>query len=240
VGLPQFSDDGRTLLFAEDTSLYLGTTAQLLQKAAWPIQPIIQAVYQAGGEAGFLDPLLWSKQTGKAFWQFKGAGGSPFAARLLPGSRTVRELSAASNGTGLSQYDALTGKVLRKVLPASAFGNAYTAAFSADGQRFAFGKVDGTTELWSVDGQLNVRRLLSVPGTERIYKTAISPDGRLIAVRRAESVSVYDVRRGIEVGTSGGLSTQSYALAFNPAGTGLAVGSGTVDHGGTVTVFKVR
>jgi len=126
------------------------------------------------------------------------------------------------------------------VLPASAFRNAYTATFSADGQRFAFGKVDGTTELWSVDGQLNVRRLLSVPGEGRIYKTAISADGQLIAVWRAENVSVYDVRRGTEVGTSVGLSAQSHALAFNPAGTRLAVGSGTADHGGTVTVFVVR
>lgn len=152
----------------------------------------------------------------------------------------MRELSAASNGTALSQYDALTGKRLQKVLPALAFENADTASFSADRQRFAFGKIDGTTELWSVDSQLNVRRLTSFPGEGQIYKTAISPDGKLIAARRAESVSVYDVRQETEVGTSGGLSAESSALAFNLAGTRLAVGSGTAEHGGTVTVFKVR
>lgn len=240
VGLPQFSGDGQTVLFGEGTALYLGNTARLLRKAEWPIQPITQALYQARGQAGFLDPLLWRQQTGETFWQFKGNGGSTFTARLLPGSRTVRELSAAPNGTALSQYDARTGKMLQRVLPVSTFGNAYTASFSADGGRFAFGKADGTTELWSVDGGLNVRRLASLPGEGQVYKTAISLDGRFVAARRGESVSVFDVRRGVEVGTYRGLSAHSYALAFNPAGTRLAVGSGTAQRGGTVTVFKVE
>lgn len=240
VGLPQFSSDGQTLLFGEGTALYLGTTARLLQKAEWPIQPVVQALYQARGQAGFLDPLLWRKQTGETFWQFKGTGGSTFVARLLPGSRTVRELAAAPNGTALSQYDALTGKMTRRTLPVSSLGNTYTASFSADGQRFAFGKTDGTTELWTVDGGLNVRRLASFPGEGRVYKTAISSDGQFIAARRGEGVSVFDVRRGAEIGTYQGLSAHSSALAFNPAGTRLAVGSGTAQRGGTVTVFKIR
>lgn len=240
VGWPQLSRNGQALLFGDGTSLFLGNTARLLGKADWPIQPVEEALYQARGEAGFLDPLLWQKQTGGAFWQFKGTGGSTFAVRLLPDARTMRELSAASHGTALSQYDAVTGKMIRTVLPASRFGNGNTGAFSADGQRFAFGKTDGTTELWGVDSTLQVQRLASFPGEGQIYRTVISPDGRFIAARRGESVSVFDVRRKVEVGTYRGLSASSYALAFNLAGTRLAVGSGTAERGGTVTVFRVQ
>lgn len=96
--------------------------------------------------------------------------------------------------------------MIRRILPVSSFGNTYSASFSSDGQRFAFGKTDGTTELWSVDGGLNVRRLASFAGEGPVYKTAISPDGRFIAARRGEGVSVFDVRRGIKIGTYQGLS----------------------------------
>ncbi|WP_216322584.1 WD40 repeat domain-containing protein [Deinococcus aestuarii] len=240
VGWTQFSRDGGTLLFGDWVGLFAVRTTELTRKPNWSIQPVEVALYKQGGQAAYNDPQRWAALTGGAYWQFKSSGGSTFALRLLPDGRTVRELSAASGGAALSQFDSVTGRLTKTILTAPKFGDLYAASFSPDGRRFASGRADGSTEVWSVDQRLGLQRLMSFPGEGAVYQTVFSPDGRLLAALHGDSVNVFDLEKGVEVGSYRGLSASTRAVAFNPAGTLLAVGSGTTERGGTVTVLRVR
>ena len=236
---PRFSPDGQRLVFGDGVGLTMLNLPTFLQKPDWQLRPFIEAIYKQGGQKAYNDPLVWQKLTGNTFWAFKMGGGSTYAVCLLPDGRTVRELSAASGGAALTQYDALTGKQVRKLLPAPKFDNLYTASFSPDCGRFAVGRVDGGTEIQRVTRQFDVLKMIGFKGQGRIYRTAFSPDGRKVAVNRGEGLTVFDLKKNAEIGSYRGLSANTYALAFNPQGTKLAVGSGTTQQGGTVTVFRV-
>lgn len=240
VDFPQFSGNGQRFVFSEFVGLRMIDVPKFLNRPRWDIRPLNTAIAKLGGGSKYDEPAIWQKLTGGAFWYFKQSpGGSTFALCLLPDGRTVRELSAHTSGTALTQYDSLTGKQVQKVLPYSKFDNLYTASFSPACDRFAFGRVDGRAEVWQVDKGLNLKQEGSFTGTGRIYRTRFSPDGQLLAVNRGESLSVFNLKSRQESGAYRGLSANSYAMAFNPAGTLLAVGSGTTQRGGTVTVFRV-
>lgn len=236
---PRFSPDGQRLVFGDGVGLTMLSLPKFLQKPDWQLRPFIEAIYKQGGQKAYNDPQVWQKLTGNTFWAFKMGGGSTYAVCLLPDGRTVRELSAATGGSALTQYDALTGKQVRKLLPAAKFDNLYTASFSPDCGRFAFGRVDGGTEVWRVSRSFDLLKIIGFKGQGRIYRTAFSPDGRRVAVNRGESLTVFDLKKSAETGSYQGLSANTYALAFNPQGTKLAVGSGTTGQGGTVTVFRL-
>lgn len=240
VDFPQFSADGQRLVFGESVGLRMIDVPKFLKKPRWDLQSLNTAVAKLGGGNKYNDPAVWQKLTSGAFWNFKQSpGGSTYALCLMPDGRTVRELSAHTSGTALTQYDSLTGKQFQKVLPYSKFDNLYTASFSPDCGRFAFGRVGGRTEVWQMDKGLNLKQAGTFAGAGRIYRTKFSPDGHLLAVNRGESLNVFNLKTGQESGSYRGLSANSYAMAFNPAGTLLAVGSGTTERGGTVTVFRV-
>lgn len=240
VGWPQFSRNGETLIASDGLGLFAARSAKLTRKLNWSLQPVEVALEKQGGQTAYSDPQRWAALTGGAYWQFKSSGGSTFALRLLLDGRTVRELSAASGGAALSQFDSVTGKLTKKILPTSKFGDLYAASFNPDGSRFASGRADGSTEVWSVDQRLGLQRLMSFPGEGTVYRTVFSPDGRLLAALHEDRVNVFDLNRGVEVGSYRGLGASTRAVAFNPTGTLLAVGSGTTERGGTITVLRVR
>lgn len=240
VGWPQFSRDGEALIVGDGVGLFAARPSKLTQRPNWSIHPVEVALEKRGGQTAYTDPRQWAGLSGGVYWQFKSSGGSTFALRLLPDGRTVRELSAASGGTALSQFDSVSGKLEKRLLTASKFGDLHNAGFSPDGSRFAYGRADGSTEVWGVDQRLHLQRQMAFPGEGTVYRTVFSPDGRLIVVLRRDSVSVFDLEKKVEVGSYRGLGTSTMAAAFNPAGTLLAVGSGTTERGGTVTVLRVK
>ena len=112
-------------------------------------------------------------------------------------------------------------------------------AFSPDGKTLAAGDLAGTVGLWNTSSR---RRLTGLNEVMETYSTAFSPNGRTLAVGYLFGVDLWNITAGKRPAlesskgptlVEGGSGSDS--VAFNPAGTVLAVG----DYRGGVGLWDV-
>ncbi len=122
-----------------------------------------------------------------------------------------------------------------------------SAVLTGDGKTLFVDKGDGV-ELWDVASR---RRLRSIDKDPALTATAISPDGRLIALGRSDwpAVSLVDVITGQELFRLGdvdgpviinGVPVEAVLVVrFSPDGSTLAVGTQLIDGRSRVTLWDV-
>ncbi len=97
-------------------------------------------------------------------------------------------------------------------------------AFSTNGKTLVTGSRDGTATFWDpATGQC--RATLGAPGNflrgEWVNAVAFSPNGKTLAMARADTMSLWDVATGQKQATLGKHGTKVYAVAFSPDGRSL-------------------
>lgn len=141
----------------------------------------------------------------------QGIGWSPDSARLAAfangGDYTV--LLYGADGTRIQTLSGHTDFV-------------QAVAWSPDGTVFATGALDGTTRLWSADGQPRG----TVGGLGLV---AWSPNGKMLATNIEERAKVWDPAGNLLVSMPDhpDTSAEVTSIAWSPDGTMLAVGTGT-------------
>lgn len=186
---------------------------------------------------------LLSAQTGKLYWECKGAGTASNSVAFAPDGKSL----AFATGTSVMVLDTGTGRL--KSMPTVATGSVLSVAFSPDGKVLAGAGFDvvgfggllgkGRVILWDV-AAAEILKTLDGP-TGHAQTVAFSPDGRTIAVggegpkkngwdkfagRRssmtASEVQLWDVATGKMVWTAFGQSSSASSLAFSADGKVLA------------------
>ncbi len=102
---------------------------------------------------------------------------------------------------------------------------AFTVAFSPNGQILASGDFDGTILLWDVATGKQIGQPLT-GHTDTIYSLAFSPDGKTLA-SSSNTIMLWDVETGKPIGEALKMDTTDAAIrvAFSPDGKTLASGS---------------
>lgn len=135
--------------------------------------------------------VLWDVQSGSRKASF-GAGDAPVRSMAFsPDGQSVLTLSY-----GVAQLSTLTGKETQKfTLPEGQERDFETVAFSADGQPFLEGKVNGRTKRWSLDGQeINIK--------SDVARTNQSPDGKYrLEADKDNTAKIWDTATGAIVAT---------------------------------------
>jgi len=134
-------------------------------------------------------------------------------------------------------------KTLRTIatLPAREGARAGALAFFPDGGRLAVGGANGHVTLWDVRGR-SVLRTLRFP--DPVWRVAVSPDGRLLAVQiqtpdsKSSQVQVLDAGSG-RVRYARDVRYGHGGLEFSPDGRSLAA-LGCCEPGSTIEVWDAR
>jgi Tol biopolymer transport system component len=162
---------------------------------------------------------LWDPQTMKETLWLDGHTTATFISAFSPDGKT---LATGGNGHVIFLWDLATGKQ-RKTLKGHTAGTTHLA-FSPDGKSLASGSYDQTCRVWDVaTGKSRIVGPRTGAGTA--YAVAISPDGQLLAIGRAEgSITLYRLRDGEEVRKMEKSWGNVWNLQFSPDGRLLASG----------------
>jgi WD40 repeat protein/DNA-binding SARP family transcriptional activator len=222
------SRDGRVLREAEE-ALHRAVVASRLELAvpgvggqlAWSPRGVF--VTEGTQDSGLID--IRDSETGESVLSFQGHRGDVNDVAFSPdGSRL------ASTGTDgkLNVWDTSTGRLLSSL---SAFGDAWGPSFSADGSL--------VSAAWSNDEalvrilDLSTDRVVSTIPVDQAIDTALSPDGKHVAVAKLwvgdEVGAVFDVNTGEEAFALAGPNCcahpSSRGVSWSPDGRLIAASS---------------
>lgn len=125
-------------------------------------------------------------------------------------------------------------------------GKVHNLIFTPDGNRLISVSEDKTIRIWNANTGEQVKKFESEIGDGyegMLYASALSPDGKLLAVggymvssQKENYVIIIDIEKGEQVATAIGHSNTINSLAFSSSGVYLASGS----EDGTVRIWKME
>lgn len=153
--------------------------------------------------------------------------------RALPFSPDGRFLASGNEFNRIELWDVATGakqcvEAHSKESPLDTVTPVTSIAFSPDGRILASAR-DNVVTLWDMtNGKVGEQiRVLTTNKPNRLYAMAFSPDGRLLAsAGENQTVNLWDVASGKQVGTFSGHTSEIFSLSFNNDGSRLASASG--------------
>jgi RNA polymerase sigma factor (sigma-70 family) len=173
---------------------------------------------------GDLQLRLWDWAARKQLWS---VAGHPDGVHFLSFAPDGKTLASSSSESAFHFWDVATGKPLHET---TGHQERLTAvAYSPDGRTIITGAWERTLRVW--DAATGVERTRLVVGTDAeegrlpfrvgaVGQLALSPDGKLLAVARADqSVLVYELSSGKER-----YRLQGSCVAFSPDGRRIACG----------------
>ena len=166
---------------------------------------------------------FWDLETGKRLLQSKQSGCQMRGIAISPDGRY-----AVTTGLAVVLWDLSGPKFLRTLVESTAGQVTYTAAFSVDGRHLAAGSPhNGRLRVWET---ATGREVYETTGATARY----SPDGRLLAARRGNTVALLEAESGKLVRSLGGRELPYFL--FSPDGRLLA--SRTQD--GSLVLYEVQ
>jgi WD40 repeat protein/DNA-binding SARP family transcriptional activator len=222
------SADGTVLREAEE-ALHRAVVASRLELEvpgvggllAWSRRGVF--VTEGREDSGVID--VRDAETGESVLSFQGHDGDVNDVAFSPdGSR----LASTGNDGTLKVWEASTGRLLASL---SAYGEAWGPSFSADGSLVAAAWGEPADQVRVLD--LSTGRVVSTVRVPQAIDTALSPDGKRVAVARwwpgGEVGAVFDVRTGEEAFALAGPNCcahpSSRGVSWSPDGRLVAVSS---------------
>ena len=215
-----FSPDGKKLASAADhhgdatIHLWNARTGKLLRTLAGHPRNVHSLTFSPDSStlaSGSRDDIirLWDAKTGKLTRTIEEWGDS---LTYFPNGETI----GVGQGGTIVLLNANTGNVLNG-LPAHKDG-IHSLIFSLDGSTAVSSSWDGTTRLWDVE----TLSFITVEGHFNFHTSALSPNGKTVAVVNAANIFLYNTLNGqfnkvLDVGRRGG------PLAYSPDGGTLAI-----------------
>ena len=235
-----FSPDGKTLAVAGFSDLIRLWNISATSEAASLAEdgPVESIAYSPSGKtlaAGTTDGTvgLWNVNTRTKTATF-GEGSPVTTVAYSPGGKT---LAVADTNGHVGLWNTLDSQA--STLSETDGSPVTNVAFSPDGKILAAGDLAGNVGLWNTSSH---RRLAGLGEVMETYSTAFSPSGHTLAVGYLMGVDLWNVtirqhpvRESAKPPTLAEGGDGSDSVAFNPAGTILAVG----DYRGGVSLWDV-
>jgi WD40 repeat protein len=136
--------------------------------------------------------ILWDTASGKRLYTLRVHTGWAGASLSVDGQR----LFTAGEERKVVLWDTATGKVQREI-PAFRHAHVKDIHLSGDGQRLLVGSEDKTAVLWNL--QLGMPARTFSGGA--MSRTALSGDGRVVAIGSGAQVTFWDADRGDKLGS---------------------------------------
>ena len=187
---------------------------------------------------------LWDIATGTEQITLRVRGNPPSSVAFTTDGKTLVSASRAglpsgsrSPDGGMTFWDVATRS---KQFTLKGDGSGNSMSITVDGRWAAIGPVPGggPVTLWDV---ANRKVQAHMPGhTARVWRTAFSPDGKLLASACWDgTVKLWDVPNGKLRATLKGNVSRFYSVAFTPDGTTLIAGGGTPRHPGQIMLWDI-
>lgn len=139
---------------------------------------------------------VWDAESGALRRTLEGHGHTATDVAFSHGGAWLA--SVGWDGT-LRLWDVRSGKSLVAVPGVSTRGF-MPLRFSRDDRLLAYNQAGSTVALWEVAAARECRRFPLEPGPDkRLWSTAVSPDGRLLALARTDGVRLYSLHAGKEI-----------------------------------------
>ncbi len=244
-----FSPNGKALASAGNTiQLWDPATGRELRRLEGFEGKVLRLAYSpdgailaSGGQDGTV--RLWDPTTGKEIRCWKASAMAVNALAFSPDGKVL--VSGGTWDHAIRLWDPAAGKEIR---PATGHtGGVDFLRFSPDGKTlFSFAK-DCKLLTWDLPGGMPRRQFARPPETSAMSKTALSPDGTLLA--RADwylprqtqdpSIRLWDTAAGMEVRALDHHCIWVASLAFSPDGRRLAAGGKAAADENVVRVWDV-
>ena len=152
--------------------------------------------------------------TGRRLRDLEFNGFVPMSLAFSPDGKEI--VMGSDREHALYIFDAATGKCLRKITGHA--DAAVAAVYSKDGKTIASASKDKTARIWDAATGKELHRFAE---PEPTADAALSPDGKLLAVKTAKAVYLWDVVTEKEVHRFEQGSGELRPLAFSPDGKTL-------------------
>jgi WD40 repeat protein len=179
--------------------------------------PVRAIAFSPDGELLALDmdrAGLWQVATGRRLRDLEFNGFVPMSLAFSPDGKEI--VMGSDREHALYIFDPATGKCLRKITGHA--DAAVAAVYSKDGKTIASASKDKTARIWDA---ATGKELYRFTEPEPAADAALSPDGKLLAVKTAKAVHLWDVVTGKEVHRFEQGSGELRPLAFSPDGKTL-------------------
>ena len=244
-----FSEDGKTLAYAEGLDIHLqdagtGEEKMLLTGHEWGMHSMALSpdgdILASGSED--MTIRLWNMHNGEHKKTLNGHKHRVYSVAFSPDGKT---LASGSDDNTIRLWNVDTGETERILTghagefegvdngPSSVEG-VKSVAFSPDGKTLASGGGDNVIHLWDIG--TGKRKMTLVGHTHWVFSLAFSPDGKTLASGSVDSdIRLWDPHTGKHKKTLTGHGNWVRSIAFSSDGKTLVSGS----DDGSVLLWKI-
>ena len=161
--------------------------------------------------------VMWNLESGEIKRKIKTDSGRVGFVKFSPDGETI---ASWSNSKKIQLWNSVTGELFHTLNLDMNSNIQPILKFLPDEQTLAYSPDSNTIQLWDIESRESLHSFT----VDKSFRTTFSPDGKVMAhvdFNDNELISIWDVRKGIQLGTLNSKSSTWFPILFTPDGRKL-------------------